>query len=136
MATRIPPASAAALAEPAADTAPLQVHSESEAKLFPLTSVRLLDGPFAQGVAANRAYMLALDPDRLLAPFLREAGLAPRKPAYDNWESGGLDGHTPLLPWEGLIVVVRSHSGEAQHFVPAPHHAELCLLLQNHRACR
>src|SRR5208282_4683865 len=39
-------------------------------------------------------YLLALDPDRLLAPFLREAGLAPRKPAYGNWESGGLDGHT------------------------------------------
>jgi hypothetical protein len=53
-----------------------------------------LDGPFAQGGAANRAFMLALDPDRLLAPFLREAGLAPRKPTYDNWESGGLDGHT------------------------------------------
>jgi uncharacterized protein len=87
-------ASAAALAEPVADTAPLQAYSVSEAKLFPLTSVRLLDGPFAQGVVANRAYLLALDPDRLLAPFLREAGLAPRKPAYGNWESGGLDGHT------------------------------------------
>jgi DUF1680 family protein len=29
-----------------------------------------------------------------LAPFRREAGLEPRKPAYGNWESGGLDGHT------------------------------------------
>jgi len=87
-------ASVTALAEPAAGTAPLQVHSASEAKLFPLSSIRLLDGPFAQGVAANRAYMLALDPDRLLAPFLREASLPPRKPAYGNWESGGLDGHT------------------------------------------
>jgi hypothetical protein len=62
--------------------------------LFPVTSLRLLEGPFAQAVAANRAYLLALDPDRLLAPFLREAGLAPGKPAYGNWESGGLDGHT------------------------------------------
>ena len=38
--------------------------------------------------------MLALDPDRLLAPFRREAGLEPPKPSYENWESGGLDGHT------------------------------------------
>ena len=63
-------------------------------RLFPLSAVRLLDGPFAAGVAANRAYILSLDPDRLLAPFLREAGLTPRKPLYGNWESGGLDGHT------------------------------------------
>src|SRR5581483_10216840 len=107
MATRILPASiisnalrllllgsAGAFAQHAPNTAPLQVYSKSEATLFPLSSVRLLDGPFALGVAANRTYLLALDPDRLLAPFLREAGLAPRKPSYDNWESGGLDGHT------------------------------------------
>ena len=86
--------SGVSLAAGAADTAHLQANSEPAAKLFPLTSVRLLDSPFAQGVAANRAYMLALDPDRLLAPFLREAGLTPRKPPYDNWESGGLNGHT------------------------------------------
>src|SRR5579864_2915045 len=107
MATRISPwpliskelsqvllASAVSLAAGAADTAPLQANSEPAAKLFPLTSVRLLDGAFAQAVSANRAYMLALDPDRLLAPFLREAELTPRKPPYDNWESGGLNGHT------------------------------------------
>ena len=87
-------ASAVASGEPAVDAAPLQDYPSSEAKLFPLTSVRLLESPFSQGVAANRAYLLALDPDRLLASFLREAGLPPRKPAYGNWESGGLDGHT------------------------------------------
>ncbi len=38
--------------------------------------------------------MLALDVDRLLAPFRREAGLEPRKPSYENWESGGLGGQT------------------------------------------
>lgn len=64
------------------------------AELFPLKSVRLLSSPFTPAVAANREYMLALDPDRLLSPFRREAGLQPRKPSYGNWESGGLDGHT------------------------------------------
>ena len=45
------------------------------AKLVPLSSVRLLDGTFADAVKVNRAYLLVLDPNRLLAPFLREAGL-------------------------------------------------------------
>jgi hypothetical protein len=40
-----------------------------------LTAVRLLDGPFADAVKANQKYLLALEPDRLLAPFFREAGL-------------------------------------------------------------
>ncbi|WP_342750902.1 glycoside hydrolase family 127 protein [Termitidicoccus mucosus] len=63
--------------------------------LCPLTSVRLLEGsPFAAAIAANRAYLLAHNPDRLLAPFLREAGLEPRAPSYENWENIGLDGHT------------------------------------------
>lgn len=64
------------------------------AELFPLTAVRLSKSPFTAAVSANREYMLALDPDRLLAPFRREAGLQPRKPSYGNWESIGLDGHT------------------------------------------
>jgi DUF1680 family protein len=64
------------------------------AQLPPLTSVRLLDGPFNDAAKANRAYLLAHDADRLLAPFLREAGLGPKKPPYPNWESQGLDGHT------------------------------------------
>ncbi|QEH38495.1 Non-reducing end beta-L-arabinofuranosidase [Aquisphaera giovannonii] len=63
------------------------------AELYPLTSVRLLDGPFTAAVESNRRYLLAVDPDRLLEPFRREAGLKPRKPPYGNWESGGLDGH-------------------------------------------
>ena len=64
------------------------------AKRIFLSSVRLLDGPFADAVKVNRAYLLALHPDRLLAPFLREAGLEPKARSYGNWESSGLDGHT------------------------------------------
>ena len=41
------------------------------AAMPPLSSVRLLDGPFADAVKANRAYLLALEPDRLLAPYPR-----------------------------------------------------------------
>ena len=38
--------------------------------------------------------MLSLEPDRLLAPFLIDAGIEPRAERYGNWESIGLDGHT------------------------------------------
>ncbi len=78
----------------AAQTA-LVVTAETPASLYPLSQVRLLPGsPFAAAVEADRAYILALDPDRLLAPFRREAGLPKKAESYGNWESGGLDGHT------------------------------------------
>ena len=64
------------------------------AQMLPLTAVRLLDGPFADAVKANRTYLLALEPDRLLAPYFREAGLEPKAKPYGNWESSGLAGHT------------------------------------------
>jgi uncharacterized protein len=80
------------------------------AQMFPLTSVRLLNSPFAAAVAADRDYMLALDPDRLLAPFRREAGLAPRKPSYGNWESSGLDGHTAGHYLSALADMIASGS--------------------------
>ena len=63
-------------------------------RLFPADRVRLTDGPFARALQTDRRYLLHLDPDRLLAPYLREAGLPPRAPSYGNWESSGLDGHT------------------------------------------
>ncbi|MES3026037.1 MAG: glycoside hydrolase family 127 protein [Pseudomonadota bacterium] len=63
------------------------------AELFPLADVRLGAGPFLEAQDTNRAYLLALDPDKLLAPFQREAGLPLAKPSYGNWESSGLDGH-------------------------------------------
>ena len=73
---------------------PLAVQPSTTAQLFPLSDVRLLPSPFTEAVAANREYLLDHDPDRLLVPFLREAGLQPKKEPYPNWESQGLDGHT------------------------------------------
>jgi DUF1680 family protein len=67
---------------------------EQAVRLFPLKDVRLLESPFSEAVEANRRYLLAHDPDRLLAPFRREAGLEPKAQPYGNWESSGLDGHT------------------------------------------
>ena len=63
------------------------------ADLFPLADVRLKPGPFLDAQTTDLNYLMAMEPDRLLAPFLREAGLEPRKSSYGNWESTGLDGH-------------------------------------------
>ena len=62
-------------------------------KTFPLTDVTLLPSDFFQAREVDLKYMLALDPDRLLAPYVREAGLTPKAQSYTNWENTGLDGH-------------------------------------------
>jgi len=62
-------------------------------KLFPLQDVRLGASPFLEAQQTDLHYMMEMEPDRLLAPFLREAGLPLKKPTYGNWESTGLDGH-------------------------------------------
>ena len=62
--------------------------------LFPLTDVKLLESPFLVAQKTDIEYIMSLDPDRLAAPFFREAGLTPKAKPYGNWESMGLDGHT------------------------------------------
>lgn len=58
---------------------------------FPLSDVRLLDGPFKRAEELNTKVLLEYDTDRLLAPFLHEAGLPPKADYFPNW--AGLDGH-------------------------------------------
>lgn len=70
-----------------------KAQAQAEVAYFPLQDVRLLPSPFLQAQQTDLQYILALDPDRLLAPFLREAGLEPKAPSYTNWENTGLDGH-------------------------------------------
>ena len=58
-----------------------------------MQDVKLLESPFLQAQQTDLHYIMAMEPDRLLAPFLREAGLTPKAPSYTNWENTGLDGH-------------------------------------------
>lgn len=67
--------------------------SQSSLHSFSLQQVRLLPGVFKEAQQTDMNYMLALEPDRLLAPYLKEAGLSPKKDNYPNWENTGLDGH-------------------------------------------
>ena len=70
-----------------------KAQTQQEVSYFPLQDVKLLESPFLQAQQTDLHYILAMDPDRLLAPFLREAGLTPKAPSYTNWENTGLDGH-------------------------------------------
>lgn len=58
---------------------------------FPLSDVRLLDSPFRHAMELNTDILLSYDTDRLLAPYLKAAGLAPKGESFVNWD--GLDGH-------------------------------------------
>jgi len=69
------------------------VSAQQQVELFPLSAVRLLESPFLQAQQTDARYVLSLDADRLLAPFLKDAGIRPLKENYGNWESDGLDGH-------------------------------------------
>ncbi|WP_276380913.1 glycoside hydrolase family 127 protein [Flavobacterium sp. H4147] len=65
----------------------------AQMQLFDLSEVRLKEGPFKNAQDVDLKYILALDPDKLLAPYLLESGLPPKADRYGNWESIGLDGH-------------------------------------------
>lgn len=58
---------------------------------FPLSDVELLDGPFKHAQELNLKVLIEYDVDRLLAPFLKEAGLHLKAEPFPNW--AGLDGH-------------------------------------------
>lgn len=74
-------------------TAALFGQSAPKAESFPVSSVRLTASPFKHAEDLDICYLMALNPDRLLAPYLKEAGLAPKADNYTNWENTGLDGH-------------------------------------------
>lgn len=60
---------------------------------FPLNKVVLSESIFSKAMQTDKSYMMSMDADRLLAPYLKEAGLNPKKQNYPNWENTGLDGH-------------------------------------------
>ncbi len=67
--------------------------SHTPIETFPISSVRLGDSQFLRNQQADIYYLLGLDADRLLAPYVKGAGLTPKAANYTNWENTGLDGH-------------------------------------------
>jgi uncharacterized protein len=74
---------------------------------FPLTEVRLLDGPFLEAQKRDETYLLQLEPDRMLHNFRVNAGLEPKAPVYGGWES--------VKTWES----VRAHGHTLGHYLTA-----------------
>ncbi len=74
----------------------MQVADKVPAKAYaiPLQEVTLLNGPFKKAMEADAAYLITIDPDRLLSDFRSHAGLQPKAEKYGGWESSGLAGHT------------------------------------------
>lgn len=64
-------------------------------KPFPLSQVRLLDGPFKRRQDVDARYLLeVVEPDRLLAGFRAQAGLVAKAERYGGWEARGINGHS------------------------------------------
>lgn len=74
---------------------PCMTHAQLPIKVesFPVSEVRLTASPFKHAEDMDICYLLGIDADRLLAPYLKGAGLQPKAENYTNWENTGLDGH-------------------------------------------
>ncbi|WP_295719119.1 glycoside hydrolase family 127 protein [Mucilaginibacter sp.] len=68
--------------------------TEIKAYTFDLKDVQLLNSPFKQAMQVDAAYLLSVEPDRLLSGFRAHSGLKPKGKMYEGWESSGLAGHT------------------------------------------
>ena len=72
-----------------------------------LTDVRLLDGPFLEAQKRDEAYLLKLEPDRMLHNFRVNAGLEPKAAVYGGWES--------VQTWADI----RAHGHTLGHYLTA-----------------
>lgn len=85
----------------------LSMSASAQTELYPqhfnLSEVTLLDGQFKTAMDRNIDHLLQYDVDRLLTPYVRQAGLnsgayagwESKHPNFENWGSGNfrLDGH-------------------------------------------
>ena len=67
-----------------------------QAEPFPLSAVRLLEGPFQDAMRRDQDYLLSLEPDPLLHMFRVTAGLPAPGAPYGGWEAAKceLRGHS------------------------------------------
>ncbi|WP_420138199.1 glycoside hydrolase family 127 protein [Sphingomonas sp.] len=75
-------ARAAVASAPSAESQP-----RPQLKPFDMADVTLGDGPFLHAQRQTEAYLMRLQPDRMLHNFRVNAGLQPKAPVYGGWES-------------------------------------------------
>ncbi|HLA73551.1 MAG TPA: beta-L-arabinofuranosidase domain-containing protein [Steroidobacteraceae bacterium] len=98
---------AIACAQPAHAFTPRPKFVPPKTAFFGLGAVRLGDGPFLAAQKLEAAYLLSLEPDRMLANFRKNAGLLPKAPVYGGWES--------VEPW----IEIRCHGHTLGHYLGA-----------------
>jgi uncharacterized protein len=98
---------AGAAAASVAGAQTLTVADEPTPRYFALRDVRLGPGPFLEAQRLDAAYLLKLEPDRMLHNFRVNAGLEPKAPVYGGWES--------VEPW----IWIRCHGHTLGHYLGA-----------------
>lgn len=80
---------------------------------FPLSAVRLLDGPFKQSAEVNEKYLDSLQTDRLLHSFRLTSGITSTATPYGGWEipTGELRGHFSGGHFLSAVAFASSSSG-------------------------
>ncbi|ADU14229.1 glycoside hydrolase family 127 protein [Asticcacaulis excentricus] len=79
---------------------------------LPLSDVRLLPSPFKTAVDVNEAYLLSVNPDRLLHNYRKFAGLTPKAELYGGWERDTIAGHS-LGHYLSAISLMHAQTGNA-----------------------
>ncbi len=103
-------------AQPAQD----EHNQQIKLQLFSLSDVQLLESRFQNAMELDGEYLLKLDADRLLAPFLKEAGLEAKGSDYGGWESSGvvgegLDGHS-LGHYLSALSMIYASTGDQAYY--------------------
>ena len=94
--------------------APVPLAVPPRLQAFDMGDVTLGEGPFLHAQRKTEAYLLQLQPDRLLHQFRVNAGLKPKAPAYGGWESDPIwadihcQGHTLGHYLSALALAYRS----------------------------
>ncbi len=85
--------------------------SRQQIEPFRLEQVRLLPSPFKKAQDKDAAYLLTVEPDRLLARFRTNAGLEPKAEHYGGWEMKTIAGHS-LGHYLSAISFMYASTGE------------------------
>lgn len=103
----------AAPVSPPAAAPPVVPVIRDAARPLPLSAVRVTGGPLRRAQELDTASILRLSPDRMLAPYLKEAGLPPKAPGYGGWDGGGrnLTGHI-LGHWLSAASLMGAATGD------------------------
>lgn len=82
-------------------------------RTFNLDQVRILNSPFKHAMELDQKYMLELDPNRLLVPFYKAAGIPTSYKQYKGWETSSIAGHT-LGHYLSALSMMYAASGNKQ----------------------